>query len=166
MGGQISIAKVLKPKGLKGELKCLPLVEKQELFSALQYIICDDKKINVISSTFRLGFVYIMLENIDNIDLAEKFRGKIFYINKEDFGDLEQDNYFIEDLINCEVYTSDGQKIGEVLGVENYGASDILEIKDKWTTYGVPFIKKIFVDIDVKNQKLVVDKNQYEENKV
>lgn len=163
---QLSIARALKPQGLKGELKCKPLIEKVELFSNLKTIFCSGKEHNIISSIYRLGFVYICLENVESIEEAEKFRGKIFYIDKEDFGELEDDTYFIEDLIGLTVYTENGDKIGEVLGVENYGATDILQVKDAWATYLVPFVEKVFPIVDMENKKIIANKEQYEDNKV
>lgn len=80
---KISIAKVLRPKGLKGELKCKALTEKFDLFSNINSVICDNKEYKVISGVYRLGFAYIQLENINTIELAEKFRNKILYVTKE-----------------------------------------------------------------------------------
>lgn len=162
----LSIAKVLKPQGLKGEMKCLPLTDKKEVFENLKTITCNGQTYNVVASVFRLNFAYITLEGVNSIEQAERFRNKTFFISKEQYGELEKDNYFIDDLIGMTCYTEDGEKIGEVLGVEYYNASDILEIKEKWTTYLVPFIHKVFLSVDVENKKIIVNKENYEEHKV
>lgn len=161
----ISILKVLKPQGLKGELKCLPLTQRIEIFDGLRSVICEDKEIGIISSTYRLGFVYIMLENVSSIEQAEKFRNKELFITREDFGQLDENTFFIEDLVGLEVFDTTGDFVGHVLGVENYGATDILEIKDKWTTRLVPFIKQVFVKVDVNGGKVIIDKDQYQEHR-
>lgn len=163
---KISIAKVLKPKGLKGELKCKVLTEKFDLFSNLSNVICNNKTYKVISGIYRLGFAYIQLENINTIDLAENFRNKILYITKEEYGENEPDNYFIEDLIGLKVQNISGKYIGDILSIENYGATDILLIKESYTTFSVPFIKKIFLRVDLKNQIAIINQDLYEENKV
>ena len=82
---KLSIAKVLKPQGLKGELKCLPFAEQSDVFSNLTYVYLNDQKLNVISSVYRLGYVYIKLENVDTIEHADKFRNAVFYVDKEQF---------------------------------------------------------------------------------
>ncbi|MDD4815857.1 MAG: ribosome maturation factor RimM [Clostridia bacterium] len=162
----ISIAKVLKPQGIKGELKCQVLTEKFDIFSDLKSVICENKKINVISGVYRLGYVYIMLENVNSIEQANQFRNKTFYIPKAEYGDLDENNYFIDDLVGVKIETENGEKIGEVLDVENYGASDILIIKEKFCTYSVPFIAKVVLKVDINQKTIVVNKEQYEENKV
>lgn len=163
---QLSILKVLKPQGIKGELKCLPLVEQTEIFASLKSVFYNGKVLNLISSTYRLGFVYIMLDGVNSIEEAEKFRGKIFYAEKDILGKLADKTFFIDELVGLTVTDTDGDKIGEILGVENYGATDILQVKDKWATYLVPFVNKIFVDVDIENKKIIVNKQNYEDNKV
>lgn len=163
---KISVAKVLKPQGLKGELKCKSLTEHIQIFSSLKTIICDNKIYNVISGVYRLGFVYIRLENISTIELAEKFRNKTFYIEKKNYIDLEPDNYFIDELIGMKVFDIDGKEIGEIIGTEFYGASDILLIKEKFATYSISFLKEIFLNVDINNKKVIINQQKYEENKL
>lgn len=162
----ISIAKVLKPQGIKGELKCQVLTEKFDIFSALKTIICDEKEITVISGVYRLGYVYITLENVDSIEKANFFRNKTFYIPKEEYGELDENNYFIEDLIGVKIETENGEKIGEILDIENYGASDIVIVKENFSTHSVPLIAKIFLNIDTNKKLAVVNRAEYEEHKV
>jgi len=163
---KISIAKVLKPQGLKGELKCKALTERINVFSKLKSIICDNKSYDIISGVYRLGFVYISLENVSTIEQAEKFRNKTLYITKDEFGSLEPDNYFIDDLIGIKVFNTDGQEIGEIIGTEFYGASDILLIKEKFATYSISFLKEIFLKVDIKGKRAEINQKLYEENKI
>lgn len=161
---QISILKVLKPQGLKGELKCLPLTDEITVFENLKTVFCDGKQINVISSKFRLGYVYIMLENVLKIEDAEAFRNKELYVDKNVFS-LDDNTFFVDELVGLEVFDTSGNFIGDILGVENYGAGDILEVKDKWATYLVPFIKQVFVEVDISGGKVIVDKEKYQEHR-
>ena len=165
MSNKISIAQVLKPQGIKGELKCKALTEKLELFANLSHVFCDNKQINVISSVYRLGYVYICLENVNTRDDAELYRNKTLYLSKEDYGDLGEDSYYIEDLVHCRVYDENEQEIGVVMDVENYGATDILVIKEGWQMVSVPFIKKVFTEIKPAENRLVVNTSEYNEHK-
>lgn len=162
---KISILKVLKPQGLNGELKCLPLTQREEVLTNLQYVFCDGKKITVISSKPRLGFVYICLENVASVEEAEKFRNKELFIEKTDFGDLDENTFFIDDLVGLTVVDKTGAFVGDILGVENYGAGDLLEVKEKWATYLVPFIKQVFVSVDVENNQVVIDYEKFLEHR-
>lgn len=161
---KLSIAKVLKPQGLKGELKCLPLAEQSDVFSNLTYVYLNEQKLNVISSVYRLGYVYIRLENVDTIEHADKFRNAVFYVDREQFGTLQENTFFVDELVGCKVFNKNGEFFGDILGVENYGASDILEVKHKWGTYMVPFISKVFLDVNIAQQKVVIDEDEFKEH--
>lgn len=163
---KISIAKVLKPQGIKGELKCKALTEHTKLFSDLKSIICENKSYNIISGVYRLGFVYLKLENVNSIEQAEKFRNKILYIPKSEYGNLEPDDYFIDDLIGVKVFNTEGRQIGEIIGTEYYGASDIILLKEKFATYSISFLKEIFLSVDIAKKTAVINQNLYEENKI
>lgn len=161
---QISILKILKPHGLKGEMKCLPLTDETKVFEGLKSVYLCGKKIDVISSKFRLGYVYIILKNYESIEKAETLRNQELFIDKSEFS-LDMDTFFVDELVGLEVYDQEGEYIGDILGVENYGAGDILEVKDKWATYLVPFIKQVFIDVDIKAGKVIVNRDNYKEHR-
>ena len=163
---KISIAKVLKPQGLKGEMKCSALTENVEIFKTLKSVICNNKEYKIISSCYRLGFVYIKLENINSIEKAESFRNQVFYISKENYGTLEENSYFIDDLIGLKIFDENNEYVGDVLDVENYGATDILIVREKVASFGVPFLNKVFPVVDIENQKIIASRNDYEFHKV
>lgn len=163
---KISIAKVLKPKGLKGEMKCLSLTENTELFNSLEKVFVDGVEYKVQSSVFRLGYAYICLNGIEKIEDAEKFRNKIMYIEKDSYGILSENTYFIEDLMGLQLINERGEILGEILEIENYGAADIIIVKNGFLIYSVPFLKDIFGEVDLKNNKIYVNEKKLDENKI
>lgn len=166
MNDFISIAKVLKPQGIKGELKCKVLTEKLDIFGSLTHLFCDKKEIKVVSSVHRLGYAYIKLENVVSRNDAENFRNKTFFLDRESYGKLKEDNYFIEDLVGCEIFDDKNNKIGMVDDIENYGATDIVIVQEEWAKYSVPFLKKIFKKIIPENKKIIIDLEEYNNNKM
>lgn len=163
---KISIAKVLKPQGLKGELKCKALTENLEIYASLNTVICNNKTYKVISGVARLGFVYIMLDGVSSRDDAELFRNKILYIPKSEYGDLDKDNYFIEDLIGIKIYSQSNEYVGDILDVENYGATDILIVKEGVVSFSVPFLKDIFTDVNVSAGIAKINTEIYNQHKI
>ena len=161
---QISILKILKPHGLKGEMKCLPLTDEIKIFEKLTSVYLGGEKIDVISSKYRLGYVYIILKNYESIEKVEVLRNQELYIDKSEFS-LDENTFFVDELVGLELYDEMGEYIGDILGVEHYGAGDILEVKDKWATYLVPFIRQVFVDVDISAGKVIVNRENYKEHR-
>ena len=103
----------------------------------------------------------LKIENINSPEQVDALREKLIFVDRENAVKLEEDRYFIADLVGCEIF--DGEKLfGKIVDVENYGASDILVIKNGNQNYSVPFLKEIFEKIDVKNQKIDVKKRFFE----
>ena len=59
---------------------------------------------------------------------AEALRGTLLTVPRASLPPLADGEYYWHDLIGLPVHTPDGAKVGEVAGVENYGASDLLDV--------------------------------------
>ena len=97
------------------------------------------------------------LEHITNRNQAELFKGQSLFITREQLPNLSEDEYYHNDLINLTVYDDQHNKIGIVIAIHNYGASDILEIKNHEDQYFmVPFINDAIQSVDVATQSIIV----------
>ena len=79
-------------------------------------------------------FVILKFKGIDNINDIEKYRGKSLMIDREDAVDLDEDEYFIADMIGMKVCTEDGSEFGTLKDVMETGANDvyIIDIPGTW----------------------------------
>ena len=66
---------------------------------------------------------------IDNRTAAEKLRGTTLSVSREDLPPLEDGEFYHSDLIGLAVVTDSGEPVGEVRAIENFGATDIVEIE-------------------------------------
>ncbi|MEM6475697.1 MAG: ribosome maturation factor RimM [Pseudomonadota bacterium] len=91
---------------------------------------------------------------------AEKLRGTVLSVSREALPELEADEYYHADLIGLPVETETGAKLGHVIGVENHGATDIIDIERDpppakgMKTFMVPMTKAAVISWDAK--KLVI----------
>lgn len=122
----VTIGQILKPRGLKGELKVEILYNRPVVFNDLQEVFIDDTKYAVVKSSVQNGFAYINLRGVDIIEKAERFRNKEIRVATEHLH-LAADEVLSTDLIGFAVWHN-GKKIGVVNSVENYGAGDFFEI--------------------------------------
>ena len=60
----LSVATILKPQGLKGELKCELLTDVLAVFSKAKSIFVDGRELKILKANVRQGFLYITLEGI------------------------------------------------------------------------------------------------------
>ena len=78
-------------------------------------------------------FAILKFKGIDNINDIEKYRGKSLMIDREDAVDLDEDEYFIADMIGMKVYTEDGSEFGTLKDVMETGANDVYIIDSPGT---------------------------------
>lgn len=88
------------------------------------------------------------IENITNRTQAEKLRGTIFYINQDTLPETNDDEFYISDLIGLVCVDETQKEIGAVIAVENFGASDLLEIKpNNAESFYLPFTDDTVLEI-------------------
>ena len=159
-----SIGKVLKPQGIKGELKLEALTEPQ-FFCAIKHVFIDEREYKIEKASVRGEFVYLLLEGIDTRDLAEALRDKIVSVPKSDLPELKEGQFFYEDLIDCSLFNENDKKIGDIVGIENYGSADLLEIHfdRQFGSSLCPYVDGLFSSVDIASKKIVVNEKRLKE---
>ena len=101
----------------------------------------------------------VKFEKIDTVEEAEKLRNKYIYVLKEELDSLEEDNYYVDDLLSMQVVDIKNNKaIGTITYVFNTGANDIYEVllEDGKKAY-LPAIKQVVKKVDIDEKKMYVE---------
>ncbi len=159
----VCVGKIIKPQGIKGEVKILPTVDIPAIFNGKHQLYIEKQASAVKSATFRLGYAYVHFEEIIDRNVAEKYRNKRVYITKDEFKKLAVDDFLVEDLVGSTICDENGELVGQIMGVTDYGFDDILIIKEEGRLYEVPFRKAIF---KTKNGEIYVDRAEFNGAKV
>lgn len=99
------------------------------------------------------------IEGIDDRDIARNYMGCDIAIDPEQLPQLDDEVYWRE-LIGSEVHNLDQVHLGEVTGLVETGAHDVLRVENKsnGTTYLIPFVFDNFIiEVDVANKQILVD---------
>ena len=98
------------------------------------------------------------LKEINTIEQAEKFRNKLVHRELDENEVLEEDTYYIKDLVDSKVFLEDGTEFGKLIDVFQTGANDVYIIKtiDNQEVL-IPAIKDVVKDIDIKTKKIVIE---------
>lgn len=143
------VGKYINTFGIKGEIKVYPYVE---YFDKLTYLYINNTKYNIKNMRFKKNIAIIKLEDIDDINLIEQFKGEIVTIDETDIPEPEEGEYYAEDLIGMEVYTDEGMYLGKLDDVFNTGANDIYQVGK----HLLPAIDEVVKEIDTDNNKIIV----------
>lgn len=152
---------VVKPQGIKGELKVRPLVADPSIFYDFEEVFIDKTSHKIKSVRVHEGFVYLLLNGVDSRNYAEELRGKMLEVCEKSLPPLREGEYYIKDLENCIIYFENGEKVGAISEVNNYGASDVLFIKSGTEEILCPFLPHVFTKIDVENKKIIANQKAF-----
>ena len=150
------IGVVTKPQALKGQFRIKPEILNLKEFKRFNSLTIDNKEYDIEAVTLRDTFVIVKLKGIDTCEQAETFR------NKKVFAEMEvvvEDNF---DIINFTVEL-DGEAIGKVTEINNYGSKDICTISTNNGDILLPLIDNLIVSIDEEKLVVIMDKNIWED---
>lgn len=151
----LKIGLIVKPQGIRGELKLTPLTDDLTRFIGLKKVYIDGAIYSVLTSKLGGGVVFLALSGISDRNQAETFRGKYVCVRREDAIPLKKDTYFIADIIGCALKT-ETTLIGEVVDVTS-AKTDIFTVRTvDGKTLRFPFLKDLLVKVDVENKEITV----------
>ena len=157
----LEIGQIVNTNGLKGFLKVKPLTDDITRFEDLETIYIQRNKelieFKIQEVKYVKNMVLLKLEGIDDIEEAEKYKNFYIKINRKDAVELEEDSYFIVDIIGSEVYTDEDAYLGKVIDVFQTGSNDVYTVKsESGKEILLPAIKDVVKSVDVKNKKIIV----------
>ena len=152
---RIALAAIAGAHGVKGELRL-------KLFSDSIDSLQRHERLHVGGVERRLLAIregkapVARFEGVDDRSAAEALRGSLVEVDRSALPRLEEGEYYHADLIGLAAFDRAGEKVGSVVGVENYGAGDLLEIEDEAGKRSlIPFRPGI---ADLDGQRVLLDR--------
>ncbi len=152
------IARVLKPWGVRGEIKCEILTEFPDRFASLRtvYVGDDAKSFSVERAHLHSGSVLLKLQGIDTPEVAEKLRDELVQVAVEDAVELPQGKVYLYQLLGMKVRTVEGQPLGQITDILDTGANDVYVVKDDEREILLPAIPDVIREINLETGEMVV----------
>lgn len=111
------------------------------------------------------GFVLATLDGVNDRTGAEALKGTGLYVSRDRLPEVEEDEFLYTDLVGLSALGLDGQVIGTVKGVANFGAGDLLDIiRPGQGSLMVPFTKAAVPVVDMVKRQVVVDPPAFAED--
>ena len=153
--------RILKPKGLKGELKVQLISDFPESFvKRREYHVgktADEAVLmHVQSAKIRQGFAYMMLEGISSREEAEAVAGHQVFVTADALAPIQGDRAYIHELLGLKVYGKDGEQIGVVSDLLHMPAHDVYEIDTGERKVLVPAVDEFVEEIDIRKGRMVL----------
>lgn len=147
--------------GLKGEVKVFPTTDDKSRYNDLSDVIlrAGDELINlqVEYCKFFKQFVFVKFKGLDDINDVEKYKRCPLLVTRENAVELEEDEYYIADLLGLTIVDDSGVTIGTLENVIETGANDVYEVKTgDGANILLPAIKECILDVDLEEGIILV----------
>lgn len=156
---RLIIGKILKPFGVRGELKVEILTAFPERFASLrQVLIGDDAKsfsverAHLHSHTIAL----VKLAGINTPEQAAQLRDQLMYVALADAVPLRKNQVYLFQTIGLTVKTTDGQTLGKVIDVLDTHANDVYIVHDGTREILLPAIPEVVREINLERGEMIV----------
>jgi 16S rRNA processing protein RimM len=154
------IGRILKPQGIRGEVKVDPVSEQPDRFERLKKVQVGDEHTTVYTiESVRIfkRFALIKFHEINDRNGAERLREKGVFVSKAELLSPGPDEYYIHDLIGCRIDTAAEQNVATVTNVLQGTGNDVLVIKDYHDREVlVPMVKEAIEKVDIEKKIIIV----------
>lgn len=158
--GLLLIAEITGVHGIKGDVKLRHYGDDKKLLTLRP--LCDSDGQTLCTITQLRGDSPALIATIDGLadrTAAEKWRGKKLYIQRHDLPPIKKKNtYYHADLIGLAARHIDGTSLGTVIGVANFGAGDLLDIKPpRGNSFYIPFRDACVPEVSLEERYVLID---------
>ena len=159
----IVIARVVKARGILGEVACVVETDFPERFSSLKEasVWMPDgtrRTLKVEGYWFHKDRVILKFEGYDTMTEARNLVGGRLVISERDLKPLMDGEFFEHQLIGSIAVSSEGQSLGQVTGLLRTGGTDVLVVQsEEGRERLIPFADEICISVDVNAKRITVD---------
>lgn len=154
----LEAGKIVTTHGVKGEVKIMPYCDSAELLAEFDRLFIGKNHDEIIVERARVqkNMVIAKLEGINTPEEAEKLRNKMLFMHRDDL-ELDDDTYFIQDLIGMEVKDADSDVLyGKIADVMQTGANDVYVVRGEEREYLVPAIADVVISTDLDSNIMTI----------
>ena len=125
----LQVGVITQTHGIRGEVKVFPTTDDAARFRDLKHVLLDTGKetlpLEVENVKFFKQFVILKFKGFDNINDVEGYKRCPLLVERSEAVPLEEDEYFITDMIGMQVSTDSGEDFGVLKDVLTTGANDV-----------------------------------------
>lgn len=162
LSDMIVVGEVTSTHGVRGDVKIRSFTENPKQLKKYHHLY--DENIKEITITFKRdidkGMFIGSIGTTCNKEDAALLKGTLLYIHKSERPEVEDNECYLSDIINCKVIMED-MEIGKITAFHDFGAGTFLDInlKNEKKTGTLPFNKDAVLDINLEKQEVIISKD-------
>lgn len=163
MENYLKIGLIVKPQGVKGEVKVQPLTSDLSRFKALKEVYIDEKKVKVLNAKIGADAIFLSLFGVADRNMAEEYRNKYIYVDRENAVSLKKNEFFIADLIGLKLCLENGETVGQIIDITSLKTDVFTVCTESHKIMRFPFLSDLLVKVDIDNSCVIVKEKRLKE---
>lgn len=158
MSNRILMAQVGSAHGIQGDVRLKAFGEDPLALAEFQLVSDDGQTYRITNLRPAKGQMLVArFKGIGDRTAAEALNGTKLYVDRDQLPDPDDDEYYLTDLIGCRAVNENGETVGTVLAVPNFGAGDLLDLElSDGSTLLVPFSEDYVPEVDIAQRIVAV----------
>ncbi|HUS70623.1 MAG TPA: ribosome maturation factor RimM [Anaerolineae bacterium] len=154
----LAIGRVSKPHGLAGEVEVQILTDFPDRFDMLKTVYVGERYTPAFLESQRRHGRRILLkfEGCEDREEAEKLRGELIYVPVDEAVPLEEDEYYLHEIVGLQAWTTEGEYLGRIEEVIDTGSNDVYVVRDGVRETLIPALSDVVLNIDIEHGRIEV----------
>jgi 16S rRNA processing protein RimM len=156
----VCVAKITSPHGVRGAVKVKSFTQFPDSIAEYSPLYSKNgkEKFDIEILSVKEDMLIVKVKGVGSRNEALPLCGRELYASKDIFPELEEDEFYYDDLIGMKVLLQNGEEFGVVVAVDNYGGGDLVEIKLQHSEKKefFEFTKEVFPEINITDGNVVI----------
>ena len=153
----MTIGRILAPWGTRGKLKVKVITDFPQRFALSSTVYINRQPMTIDSTEWHKGEVIIKLSAVGSIEAARHLRGQPVEIHHSQLYSLPEGQYYHSQLIGLEVWTTQGELLGNITAVLTAKSNDNYVVKGNEGEILIPAIEDVVKSIDLNKGRIVIE---------
>ena len=154
----LQVARVAGAFGVRGEIRITTFTEDPLALATYKVLLRQDGSPGLTITAARpvKGAIIARAKGVDTRDQAEALRGLTLFVSRDSLPPPDEDEFYLADLIGLPIETPEGEALGTVKTIQDFGAGDLIEVQPPMgASWWLPFTRENVPEVRVADGKLI-----------
>ena len=153
----IAVGRVVTVWGVLGEVKVETMTDFPDRFSPQEMVYIRGRAVTIEQSRWHRGRVILKLATIDRVEDATELRGQLLEVPQSQVHPLPNGEYYQFQLLGLEVWTTEGELLGQITHILPTGSNDVYVVPSKHGELLIPAIEDVVLSVDLEKGRIVIE---------
>lgn len=158
--GLVCVGRIAGGHGIKGWVRITSYTEDPKNIGAYGPVSDEtgERMFELEVMSMAKAHVLARIPGVEDRNAADALRGVRLFVPRDRLPAPEEDEFYFDDLVGCSAETTEGEALGKILSVQEFGSGPMLEIgRKRGRTLLIPFTREIVPIVDLASGRITIE---------